>query len=302
MMKNTKDNSQEYRFLVLAMMMLLPVRPLRLATAAPPEKANAIRIPLRICDESDSSETGWKAVGFRGKPANKVSADKQGLHIKVQHSVSLLVHCLSEQAKVHSVVMRGAVTGLPEIPEGREQGDEEADDFAVRLGLVVPGTRKPGPVENLFVPELVRRLCELTPDSKGIDHVLFLNLANDPSPKWRRRIHPLGKGLLREEITCTKTAAGDFILRAEFKEPLAAFALCICCDGDDTQSEYRVTVTEIQLNPDEKETGDRIAKSTKFTIPSPLRSMPLLRRFRLSWRRSNTIGNGSKESSATKVI
>jgi len=243
--------------LSLVVMIGLPIRASGAETAVAGEDANAIRIPLRMGGQSDDARKGWKSIRFRGKPANNVSADKEGLHIEVRHSVSLLVQCLSEPTKVHSVVVRGAVTGLPRIPEGKEQGDEKADDFAVRLGLAVSGTKKPGPAERLFAPEIVNRLCELAPDSKGIDHVQFLDLVNDPPPKWHERIHPLGKGLIREQIVCTKGEAGDFTLRAKFKEPLAVFALCICCDGDDTQSHYRVTITEIQLNPEEKEAGDK---------------------------------------------
>jgi hypothetical protein len=145
--------------------------------------------------------------------------------------------------------LRGSVTGLPKIQKNRRQGDKKADDFAIRIGLVISGTKKLGRIEKLFASELVKRLCELVPNSQGIDHVLFLNLANDPPPKWKNRIHPIGKGLLRERVACVSNEPGDFTLRVEFREPRTVLALCIISDGDDTKSKFQVNVRSIILNP-----------------------------------------------------
>ena len=149
---------------------------------------------------------------------------------------AVIMLLLLTPAQVHGVLLQGSVTGLPKIQENKRQGDKKADDFAIRIGLVISGTKKLGPMGKLFVPELVKRLCELAPNSQGIDHVLFLNLANDPPPKWRKRTHPIGKGLLRERVCCVKSGPGDFTLKVEFQKPYTVLALCIISDGDDTKS------------------------------------------------------------------
>jgi len=161
----------------------------------------------------------------------------------------MLAYCFAQETQVRSILVRGSVTGLPVIPKGQMQGDKKADDFAIRFGLVVSGTRKLGRMERFFASELVKRLSELVPKSQGIDHALFLNLANDPPPKWRRRIHPLGKGRIRERVASVKKGPGDFELKVELEKTCPVFALCIVSDGDHTKSRYEVTVTEIQLNP-----------------------------------------------------
>jgi hypothetical protein len=208
-----------------------------------------LRIPLVLCKDTDGKGQGWKVLRFKNRLPNKVTCDEKGLHINVKCSAGLLVFGLDEKTDVNSVVLEGAVTGLPRIPRGKRQGDKKNDDFAIRFGLVISGKRRLNGIEKLFAPELVRHLFEQVPKPGGIDHVLFLNLANDPPQKWKERIHPIGKGLLREQVACIKGTAGDFTIKVEFKKPCRVLALCIICDGDHTKSEFQMTVKDIRLNP-----------------------------------------------------
>ena len=245
-----ENKNHAFRFgclFALTVMILLAAVPAR--SDAGERKEETIRIPLKLCDKSDSRGQGWKVVRFQNVPPNRVTCDRDGLHIQVQSSADLLAYCFAQETSVRSILVRGSVTGLPVIPEGQMQGDEKADDFAVRFGLVVSGARKLGRAERFFASELVKRLSELVPESQGIDHALFLNLANDPPPKWRRRIHPLGKGWVRERVACVKKEPGDFELKVELEKACPVFALCIVCDGDHTKSKYQVTIREIELNP-----------------------------------------------------
>lgn len=106
-----------------------------------------------------------------------------------------------------------------------------------------------GKIEKLFASELVKRLSELAPNSQGIDHVLFLNLANDPPPKWQNRIHPIGRGLLRERIACVINEPGDFTLKVKFQERYTLLAFCIISDCDDTKSKIQINVGNFLSNP-----------------------------------------------------
>jgi len=251
-MENTSGAFQCRRRLVFLVIILLLATLVWSNAVTKKDNPHLIQVPLKLYDKSDSHEQGWKVVQFRNKPPNKIVSDKDGLHIGVDCSVDLLAYCLNEPAEVNGVLLRGSVTGLPGIKENQRQGDKQADDFAIRFGLVISGTRKLGPMEKLFAPDWVKHLCELAPNSQGIDHILFLNLVNDPPPKWRSRIHPVGKGLLREQVGCVKNGAGDFTLKVGFQKPCTVLALCIISDGDDTKSKYRVTVRNIQLNPQKR--------------------------------------------------
>ncbi|MBL7184964.1 MAG: hypothetical protein ISS70_01450 [Phycisphaerae bacterium] len=244
----------QFRCLLVLAATLLPASvPTELDADAQKENGKPIRIPLELAGKSDKQGKGWKIVRFKNVPANKWESDEDGLHVRVQHSADLLTYCLSEETQVRRILVEGLVTGLPVIPKGKVQGDKKADDFAIRFGLVVSGTRKLSKTQRFFASELAKRLSELAPKSKGIDHVLFLNLANDPPPKWRKRTHSLGKGVIREQIACVRNGPGEFTMDVRFEEPLKVLALCIVSDGDHTESRYQVTLREVQLNPGSKE-------------------------------------------------
>jgi len=241
-------------FFVIILLMVIPV-----CLRAVDEKENLplTRIPLKLSGKSDSHEQGWKIIQFQNKSPNKVVSDKDGLQIAVKSSANLLAYCLNEPVDVNGVLLQGSVTDLPKIPEDKRQGDEDADDFAIRFGLIVSGAKKLSKIEKTFAPELIKRLCELVPSSHGIDHVLFLNMANDPPPEWRKRTHPIGRGLLREQVVCVKKEPGGFTIKVEFQKPCTVLALCIISDGDDTKSNFGVTVRNIQLNPKRKKQCDK---------------------------------------------
>ncbi|MCP4608536.1 MAG: hypothetical protein GY845_07470 [Planctomycetes bacterium] len=239
--------------LIFAVIMLLPAVAVRADGVDENGNGQMVRIPLTLYKDTDGQGPGWKVLRFKNRLPNKVICDEKGLHIKVKCSANLLVYGLEKLTDVNSVVLEGVVTGLPRIPEGKEQGGKKADDFAIRFGLVIAGKKRLNPIEKLFAPELVRHLFGQAPKSQGLDHVLFLNLANDPPPKWRKRNHPIGKGFLREQVACVKRTSGDFTIEAEFQKPCEVLALCIICDGDHTKSEFQVTVKDIQLNPKRRE-------------------------------------------------
>lgn len=248
-MKNIFEASHRRVLFIFAVIMLLPAVAVRPDSVEDKENGQMLRIPLKLSKDTNGHGQGWKVLRFKNRLPNKVICDEKGLHIKVKCSANLLVYGLDKQTDVNSVVLEGTVTGLPRIPKGKRQGDKKADDFAIRFGLVMAGKKRLNRIEKLFAPELVKHLFEQAPKSQGLDHVLFLNLANDPPPKWQKRIHPISKGLLREQIACIKGTSGDFTIKAEFKEPCEVLALCIICDGDHTKSEFQVTIKDIRLNP-----------------------------------------------------
>ncbi|MDT8302860.1 MAG: hypothetical protein RQ760_15370 [Sedimentisphaerales bacterium] len=245
--------SMSRSLLLFAAIMILPAVAVLADGVDDKENGKMLRIPLKLCKDTDGQGQDWKVLGFKNRLPNKVVCDEKGLHIKVRCSANLLVYGLDTLTDVNSVVLEGVVAGLPRIPEGKEQGGRKADDFAIRFGLVIPGKKRLNAIEKLFAPELVRHLFAQAPKSQGLDHVLFLNLANDPPPKWKTRIHPIGKGLLREQVACVKGAPGEFILEAEFQKPCEVLALCIICDGDHTKSEFQVTIKDIRLNSKRRE-------------------------------------------------
>lgn len=251
-----KRAGQNRLLLTLTVMILLPAVSSLSEADRHDKNSDTFRVPLRLADESSSPDRCWKIVRFQNVPPNEVRADKDGLHIRVQSSADLLAYCFDKQMQVRSVLVCGSVAGLPVIPKGQVQGDDKADDFAIRFGLVVAGKRKLNRRERFFASELVKRLSELVPKSQGIDHALFLNLANDPGPKWRKRTHSLGRGMIQEQIACVSSGPGQFTIDVQLDKPLNVLALCIVSDGDHTESSFQLTVNDILLNSESKKSKE----------------------------------------------
>ena len=141
-MENISHASRHRGLFVIAVIMLLPAMSVRGDGVDENENGQMLRIPLKLSKDTNGHGQGWKVLRFKNRLPNKVACDEKGLHIKVQCSANLLVYGLDKLTDVNSVVLEGAVTGLPRIPKGKKQGDKKADDFAIRFGLVMAGKKK----------------------------------------------------------------------------------------------------------------------------------------------------------------
>ena len=95
------------------------------------DNLNSIQIPLKLA-ESKSHKHCWKVIQFQNKLPNKIVSDKEGLHVGVESSVSLLAYCLKKPVDVNGVLLQGSVTGVPRIKKNTQQGDKKADVPALR--------------------------------------------------------------------------------------------------------------------------------------------------------------------------
>lgn len=204
--------------------------------------SHARDIPLQLQDQN------WQILNYQRIPANQVNQLDQGLHIQVKSSASPLIYIFDEPVLLSSIKVIGKMGDLPIIPEGHLQGDEGADDFPFRLGLVLEGDKTLNFAERLIAAQWVKILFDLAPDDTGIDHIRFLNLANPGELDWQNREHPAGKGLFTETIIKQVKPHQPFDLDYTPARPERVLALWISADGDDTQSEYAFSINSISYN------------------------------------------------------
>jgi len=189
---------------------------------------------------------GWQTLSFRGIPPNRVGFGPGGLTIMVDKSAGPVVWPLDRPVKVRTLRVGGSLTGAVRTTPER-QGQKGADDFALRVGLVEAGTRRPGIVERRFAPEWVRRLFALAPPGQGVGQIRFFNLGLAESQIGWQRTHPLSD-LLSESVVAVPDAAGRFDFTAE-ASGATVLALWLSADGDDTDSSFTVQVTTVELAP-----------------------------------------------------
>lgn len=200
---------------------------------------SAMEVPLRL------QNSAWQLLEYSRIPANQVTETEQGLRIAIDASASPLIYLFEQPVEISRLMVTGQMGALPSIPPGSKQGDRGADDFPLRVGLVLEGDRTLKFAQRLVAAKWVRTLFDLAPADTGIDRILFLNLANPGEPGWQQREHPDGRGLFTETILKQVEAHQPFMVDYTLAMPKRVLALWISSDGDDTGSEYALNINSI---------------------------------------------------------
>ncbi|MGE3190057.1 MAG: hypothetical protein AB7N90_10280, partial [Vicinamibacterales bacterium] len=183
---------------------------------------------------------------YRRIPANEVRFEPGGLTIDVRQSAGPVVYPLDAPLDVTHVHARGRVRGvLAVLPE--RQGDEGADDYALRVGLVEAGNRTLGFVERMVAPGWIKRLYRLAPKGRGVAGVRFFNVATGDARLGRTRRHPLSD-LITETVAAATDGEGRFDLDVRLPAPVRTLAIWLAADGDDTDSTFAVTIDTLELD------------------------------------------------------
>jgi hypothetical protein len=190
-------------------------------------------------------ESGWRLLSYRGRPNHQVRFDDSGLTIEVAASAGPILRVLPAPMRVTAVKARGAIRGRLDVTAER-QGQPRFDDFALRVGLVEVGSRRPGFLERRVAPEWLRTLFDLAPPGTGVSGVRFFNLGVSPVQVGRHRRHPTS-ALVSETIVGAPAPDGRFQLELELEEDVRTAAIWIATDGDDTRSAFTVVLEHLEL-------------------------------------------------------
>jgi hypothetical protein len=188
----------------------------------------------------------WQVLTYRGIPPNQVRFGDGGLIITVNGSAGPIVHALPRPVRVTGLRAEGRIVGRLATASDR-QGGKGHDDFALRIGLVESGARRPTLLQRRLAPRWVRQLHALAPPGTGIEQIRFFNLGLDASQiGWTRR-HPLSD-LLLEKVVAAPDRDGRFAFDLDMP-PVETLAVWLAADGDDTKSVFEVHLERLTLVP-----------------------------------------------------
>lgn len=195
-------------------------------------------VPLEQCD-------GWRFVHYRHIPPNEFRCSSEGLEITVKASAAAAVYPLTKQVKVRAIRAVGTVMGNIHLPAAK-QGKKNFDDYTLRIGLVESGTRNLSYTERKAAPGWARKLFSLAPKGTGIARIHFFNLGTDSAQIGRQRVHPVSD-LIHEHVVAVPQPDGRFDVTHPLDQDVPTIAIWIACDGDDTQSAFKVTLERLEL-------------------------------------------------------
>lgn len=197
------------------------------------------------------SPKNFEVLTFGSIKPNDVQFNGGNITLKIKHSASPLIYPFTQPQDLKKIVVKGKITGHLNLKD-KKQGDEGADDFTFRLGLVLEGERTLNFFERTIAPSWITKLYSLgkKANATGIKEIVFYNLVQDKALLGKEREHPLSELLVERFYTAPKED-GSFALVIETKDlpKEKVLALWISCDGDDTLSEYEITLTDFTLTP-----------------------------------------------------
>ncbi len=198
----------------------------------------------------------WKSEKFSNVPKNETTVSPQGLLIRVNSSAGPLIYPLKSKIEILGFKVRGEFKGLPNMTNPSLQGETGFDDYALRLGFVLPGDKKLSGFKKLIAAQWVKNLYEQVKGEAGIDSVHFFNVTQNPKKVGQIRTHP-GSDLFKEEFFVEVKKSGPFEYDLQFKKPIEAIAVWLSIDGDDTKSVYDVLISSLELHVTDGESYDR---------------------------------------------
>jgi hypothetical protein len=189
---------------------------------------------------------GWKMLEYKSIPTHQVISSTEKIHFKVAKSAAPIIFQLKEPTEIHSFILKGGRKGFLNFG-GNIQGEKDADDFSMRLGLVEQGNKTLSWLQKAIAPQWIIKLHELAQGRGGIEKIHFFNFSESKLP-WESRVHPLSD-LIQETIIGVPDSQGNFDITYKLSSPIKTLALWVAFDGDDTKSEYEIWIDKIVLNP-----------------------------------------------------
>lgn len=189
----------------------------------------------------------WTSLSYSKIPANTVSVAGGGLHIAVNKSASPLVYKFDSPVTAKSIHVEARWSGELHIPGNAVQGEAGADDFVLKVGVVEAGERRLNWLQRRIAADWIRQLFRLAPKGTGVERIHFLSATQQENLLGSQRVHPLSDLLHETHITYLDKPAA-FELNYQFEEPVVVLGLWISSDGDDTDSNFELTIDRITLD------------------------------------------------------
>ena len=206
-----------------------------------------ITAPALALDVPVADLEAWKVLSFRNIAANTVTVNDGVMNIAVDKSASPLVYKLTAPLTVTAVTVDASWSGALRIPENTVQGEDGADDFILKLGIVEAGDRKLNWLQRRIAADWLQQLFKLAPPGTGVRRINFLSTTQQQALVGSTRVHPLNDLLYETRVTYLPSP-GEFTMTYRLPEPVDVLGLWISADGDDTASSFDLQIRQITLH------------------------------------------------------
>ena len=107
----------------------------------------------------------WYNFKYDHIQANEVLFQNSRMQIRVRNSSSPIIFPFQSTQRIQAITINGTLNGEPIVLSNKMQGAEGADDFALRVGLIIPGGRRPNFLERQVAPQWLIQLLNIVPEN-----------------------------------------------------------------------------------------------------------------------------------------
>ncbi|MRI32904.1 hypothetical protein EOPP23_07890 [Endozoicomonas sp. OPT23] len=201
--------------------------------------ANTLQKPL-------SNPDRWLLLEYSSLEPNKVEFSDNRMLIEVDNSASPIIYPFDSPQSLEAISLKLKLDGQLML-EKPLQGSKGNDDFVFRLGVVYEGEQTLNFFQKAIAAKWVKQLFALAPKGTGVDHISFFNVYSDDRLAGKDRTHP-ASDLMKETFQDT-LAEGKAVSFQWHPDPeKKVLGLWISSDGDDTDSNYSVEISDLQLH------------------------------------------------------
>ena len=198
---------------------------------------------LGFCKNVDLNLKNWHLIKYKKISQNIIQNEKNKIIIKVQNSASPIVYKFDKIKKIKSIQLSAELKGKINY-KGKSPGSKGADDFPLRIGLIIEGRKKLNFFQRTVAADWLLKLNNLAKKHKGFKNIYSLIYYQD-IPTFKKRKHPMSSYFIEE--VAAPFSKGVINYKHNFKSTQKVIGLWINADGDDTKSTYSIIINKIKI-------------------------------------------------------
>ena len=200
-----------------------------------------------IYDIDLSDQSKWFCFGYGSRPQSQYKFSTRGMEIKVNSSTGPCLYKLDKISKIKNIKIVAESNAKFLLMPSQIQGEEDFDDYALRVGLVLVGDTRPVLVIRWFLPRWVQKLIEVAPEGLGFEHVQFFTTTQTKSLVGREKTH-FGSKYFKEKASVLIGPKESFTIEEDLRmKSWEVYALWVMADGDDLNKKFTTTLKSIRV-------------------------------------------------------
>lgn len=186
---------------------------------------------------------GFKHISFADIKPSIYSQEAGGvLRVDVEASASFLLQAWAEPRRVRSLSLLWRGQGQLKVRDAKHEQEKAGDDARLRIGLLLQGE---APMVPFFAPAWIKIIKDVMRHPAGELFYLVVDAKAAPGTSWQS---PYASGIRMQALPSQPEQGGWMRSSAVFDPVLRVVGLWLMADGDDSKSQFKVWLRQLNLD------------------------------------------------------